>query len=291
MTRRFKITASIVLVLAVLLFSAWRWGTISIGPDFVIPSPPPREALFAWTPDTHRATIHTTISGAELRGFRYDGVDPTEPTILFFYGNGSTALGMDPYLRDLSVRGPSILVYDFRGYGFSAGKAHLATFCEDALQLYDDAVKTTPGGRVVVFGASMGTTVASYVAAHRNVAGLILGMPIASAAEEGPIYLQQAEVPPAIASHVVPSKDATLLFGEAAELKNYTGPLLILVGTRDTLVPMKQGHEILAASDSLSKQIVEVPGADHNEVIDSGLGMNAVAALLHSLAAPTNIPR
>lgn len=129
----------------------------------------------------------------------------------------------------------------------------------------------------------MGTTIAAYIASQRLVTGLILGMPTASAEEEGPVYLSQAHIPGWIASSMVPSEEASRIFGEAAELKPYTGPLLILEGTNDTLVPMIEGRHILEAVASEHKSLIVVQDADHNAVIDSSTAMQAVSKFLHEL--------
>jgi len=87
--------------------------------------------------------------------------------------------------RNLAVRGADITVFDYRGYGFSTGKADVKDFCPDAMDLYDKVVRDSP---VVVFGFSMGTAIANCVSSRRKVAALILAGTIASAQEEFPVF-------------------------------------------------------------------------------------------------------
>ena len=66
---------------------------------------------------------------------------------------------------------------NYPGFGGSTGPARLARLGPAALTAFD-AVKHAAGDRpVVVFGASLGTTTALHIAAHRPVAGLILHNP------------------------------------------------------------------------------------------------------------------
>ena len=80
-----------------------------------------------------------------------------------------------------------MVVFDYRGYGFSGGTADVAAFQRDGVAIYDALMKE-PGRRVVVYGFCLGSSVAAYVAAHLPVAGLILAAPIATAPEELPVF-------------------------------------------------------------------------------------------------------
>jgi pimeloyl-ACP methyl ester carboxylesterase len=65
--------------------------------------------------------------------------------------------------------------YDYRGYGFSTGRAHFDDLCADALRIYDAALaQSRKREQIVVLGYSMGTAITEHVAVPRQVAGLIL---------------------------------------------------------------------------------------------------------------------
>ena len=67
---------------------------------------------------------------------------------------------------------------DYRGYGFSTGVSTEATLYRDALKLYD-SVKSKHT-RISLGGRSLGTAVATYVAAYREVSKLALITPFDS---------------------------------------------------------------------------------------------------------------
>lgn len=254
-----------------------------ISADLIIPQPPPAAPATGWTDTEGRKAISLQVDGAVLHGFRYAGSNPKAPEILFFNGNGMTVFHTDRFYRALAAIGANVTVYDYRGYGFSEGTASLVNFREDGLRAYDELAKKAPGGRVIVYGASMGTAVAAYIASQRSLAGLVLGMPIASAEEELPVYGRLIGFTSAQLAATVPSAEASNIFGETRLVKRSQAPLLVLGGGEDTVVPVRQAHEVYAASPVTNKKIVVVPGAGHNDVILSNLAMSSVGTLLRQL--------
>lgn len=160
----------------------------------VIPQPPPSAPLASWVGADKRATMSVDAGGATLRGWSYAGADPALPTVLFFNGNGAAIADLDGLYRSVAALGPRIVVFDYRGYGFSAGTADVAAFEQDALVLYD-AVAKDAGRSVVVYGFSLGAPIAAFVAAHRPVEGVILAAPMANAREELPIFAKGRGAP------------------------------------------------------------------------------------------------
>lgn len=256
---------------------------LELSANAILPVPAPRAPQSAWLSEGMRQRLVEEITGVPLRGYRYAGADPQAPTLLFFNGNGMTVFGADRLYRELARLGPTVVVYDYRGFGFSNGTPDMMKFREDGLQLYDRLAAAAPGHRVAVFGVSLGTAMATYVASQRAVAGLILGMPIASAQEELPVYGRLLGYPPAQLAAAVPSPEARAAFDEVGMVGRSQAPLLILHGTADDVVPIAQGREVLAASASARKQMVEVPGAGHGAAIVSPEAVLALAGFLQEL--------
>lgn len=97
--------------------------------------------------------------------------------VLRFYGNadradrwaGAEAKGL-PFPAELWG-------VNYPGFGGSGGSASLRGVAESALVAYD-AIKKQAGNKpILVFGTSMGTTAALYLAAKREVAGVVLYNP------------------------------------------------------------------------------------------------------------------
>ena len=256
---------------------------VEVSADIIIPKPPPDAPISEWRDGPGRKAVRLDSRGAHLRGFRYEGANPKAPELIFFNGNGMTVWSMDRFYRALAALGPSVTAYDYRGYGFSAGPATLAGFRDDGLSIYDAVAAASPGRRVIVYGASMGTAIATAVASQRPLAGLILGMPIASAEEEFPVYGRLIGFGPEQISQAMPSAEASTIFGETTLVRQSKAPLLVLGGGADQIVPVAQAREVFAASPATSKRMVEIPTAGHNDVILAPEAMSAVSTFVAQL--------
>jgi hypothetical protein len=251
--------------------------------DFILPSPPPVAPISHWTTNPLRQTESLEVNGATLRGwtFRSNSSTPQKLCILFFNGNAMNIDESQGIYRQIAVRGGDVTVFDYRGYGFSTGKAHVMDFRVDALAEYD---KLAASGPVAVFGFSLGTAMASYVASQRHPAAVILAGTIASADEEFPVFARAAGLSASSIARSMPSTDAGNAFNEAGMMARSDAPLLMLHGEADQLVPIREGRYVFAASPSKRKTFVSVPGAGHNETLDSAVAMKSLREFLNAVS-------
>ena len=98
--------------------------------------------------------------------------------VLRWYGNADRADRWVAAEADMwNGRAVEVWGMNYPGYGGSPGPARLARIGPAALAAFD-ALKREAGDRpILLFGASLGTTAALHVAAHRPVAGVILHNP------------------------------------------------------------------------------------------------------------------
>ena len=94
-------------------------------------------------------------------------------------GDGQLDFADAPLLRLLHADGLNVLAFDYRGYGRSAAKPHPteARMQQDAEAAwgYVTGLRGVPAGRVLVYGAGVGSALAANLAAaHPDVAGLVL---------------------------------------------------------------------------------------------------------------------
>ena len=254
--------------------------------NLLIPQPPPSAPLSDWVDSPTHARISQSVpGGAELRGWDYKpSATSNTPVLLFFNGNGMTVDRSDSLYRALQHTGAEVLVYDYRGIGFSSGTPDVMSFREDSLRLFDAAVAANPGRRIVVFGFSLGTAMASYVASQRPVAGLILAGTIATAADEFPIYMHVVGIDPSVTATLQPGNDAVEAFDEIANVQKSKAPLLMLHGEADALVPIAQGRKVFTASPAGEKRFVPLPGIGHNATAGSAESLHEVGEFLRRIA-------
>jgi alpha-beta hydrolase superfamily lysophospholipase len=268
---------------ALLLVSSYSFAQTNlraVPANLLIPQPPPSAPIADWTASATHTLQSLSVADAMLRGWEYPATSANAPVVLFFNGNGMTVDRSEPLYHTLASLGGDLWVYDYRGIGFSSGSPDVMTFRQDALRIYDAVATARPGRPIVVYGFSLGTAMASYVASERKVSGIILAGTIASAREEFPVYTLARGLPAAIASSLTPAPDSIEAFNEVGNIARSNAPLLMLHGEADTLVPINQGREVFAASLSTRKQFVSLPGVTHNQTPATPQSIKAVGEFL-----------
>jgi pimeloyl-ACP methyl ester carboxylesterase len=184
--------------------------------------------------------------------------------VLRFYGNADRAeRWVSAEADSWNERAFEIWGMNYPGFGGSSGPAKLARVGPAALTAFD-AMQTEAGERpIVLFGASLGTTAALHVAAHRPVAGLILHNPPALRQMilrqfgwwnlwllAGPIALQ---IPRDLDS--------------VANAKAVRKPAIFLLAERDEVVAPRFQLLVVDAYAG-EKRVIALRGANHNSPIE-----------------------
>jgi uncharacterized protein len=210
-----------------------------------------------------------TPDGTKLSGFRLPGEQANAPVLLYFGGNAeeiSWALADRRWPRAWSIVG-----LNYRGYGHSEGKPSERELVADGVMLFDAvaAEEHVDARRIVVVGRSLGTGVASQVAAHRRPAGVILVSPYDSLVAIGRQHYPWLPVS-WLLRHRFDSADAA---------RRAQAPLLTLVGTRDGIIPPPRSR-ILHDAWAGPKTWVEIDGAGHNDLDASPVYWEAIDRFL-----------
>ena len=248
----------------------------------LISEPVPSASLSDWTDAVGRTKVSLETEGAALRGWTFANPLGNGPHVLFFNGSNAIIDDHESLYRSIAACGATVTTFDYRGLGFSDGSADVLQFRRDALVIYDYMAQANPAS-LLVFGFSMGSAMATYVASERSVAGMILAAPIALADEEFPSYARARGLSPAEIAQVTLADDAYLTFDELRLVAKSSAPLLVMHGDADELVPPAQGRELFEASPAKKKEFVTLPGATHNEAAGSPLSLAAVQSFLMSL--------
>jgi len=202
-----------------------------------------------------------TEDGVRLHGWYCPVLHP-RGVFLMAHGNaGNITHRVDRIMawqRSLNV---SVFVFDYRGYGRSAGKPNERGVYNDARAAY--RWLTTDQGiapdDVVFFGESLGTAVVLQLALEVPPRALILESPFTSAVEVG-----QRAFPWLPVRWIMRNR-----FASIEKIGHYHGPLLIIHGTQDTVIPFAMGQTLFDRANE-PKRFYAVAGADHNDVAMTG---------------------
>src|SRR5438874_696990 len=184
----------------------------------------------------------------------------TSPGLLWFYGNGENIAAIWPLVRTFQPPGTAVLVLDYPGYGGSGGRATESALYAAADAAYA-ALVTRPDvdpRHIYVYGRSLGSAPATYTAAHRPVAGLILESPFTNAAAMAKRHYG-----------LLPRFLLHLSLDNIANVRRVHCPILLFHGDADRLVPTAMGMTVAAAAAG-PVEVVLIHGAGHNDTYDIG---------------------
>ncbi len=229
-------------------------------------------------PNVHDGTI--PVGDGVVLGYRLYAHAPDAPVILYFHGNGEIASDHDSFAGQYHAAGASLLVVDYRGYGWSTGSPKVSTLLADVdavlVALPDVFGAAGLAARtLVVMGRSLGSAPAIH-AAHTHperFAGIIIESGFSRATR----LLARLGLPPLVADKLPDP------VGNDRKLAEIDLPLLVIHGAQDSLIPPRNGQELYDASPAAHKQLVFIPGAGHNDLLF--LGMDAYFTAIASFLA------
>jgi uncharacterized protein len=184
------------------------------------------------------------------------------PTFLWFHGNAGNishrVAMMELIRRELGV---SIFIFDYQGYGRSAGRASEPATHEDARAAltYLRSRPDVDQGRIVYFGKSLGAAVATRLATEDPPYRLIVQSAFTSVSEMARLHYPFLPIGRLLSTR----------FDTHERIGNVRAPVLIIHGDRDEIVPLDHA-QLLYGAAAEPKRLFVVRGAGHNDVIDVG---------------------
>jgi uncharacterized protein len=247
---------------AVALFFGLRWveRLVTFHParlDANRPPRPPAGAEDVW---------FASADGTRLHGWYFKTQGSETATIIYFHGNGGNVTNVGWLGESLAKRGFNVLAFDYRGYGLSDGVAadesELYLDGEAALQYVVNEKHAWPN-RIVLYGQSLGTAIATETAMRCECGALILESGFSSASSLGSRALPW--LPRWL--HVLGRNR----FESARKLKKVHAPVLISHGDPDLTIPTDEGRALFAAANEPKKLLI-FPGAGHSVFSSAGPG-------------------
>lgn len=195
-------------------------------------------------------------SGARLHGMLLKK-DSSKGLILFFHGNRGNLERWALIANNIRNKYDyDVLVMDYRGYGKSRGNRNEEVLYQDAALIYDFAKQQLGYDNIIIHGRSLGTAIATHLAAHRQPAHLILETPMTNIRA------------------VIPMLDFLLIrkswlkyeFNSLSRIDDISCPISIFHGTEDRIVPYELGYRLYLDIDQSEKKIITINQGKHNNL-------------------------
>ncbi|WP_045114961.1 alpha/beta hydrolase [Microscilla marina] len=136
----------------------------------------PLDHKFKFAYDEER--FYTPEHGARLNALLFKGKQQTARGLIYYlHGNTGSLRNWGRIARRFTQYGYDVLVFDYRIYGKSRGEVNEQTLLKDAEYVYQQLLKEYPENKVVIYGRSLGSGLAAFVAAHNMPKMLILETP------------------------------------------------------------------------------------------------------------------
>jgi len=188
-------------------------------------------------------------------------VENSRFTVLFCHGNGGNMMHRLDSINIFYNLGLSCFIFDYRGYGHSQGKANEeGTYLDvEAAYKWLTKEKKIPPDNIIVFGRSLGGSIAAYLASKVEIRALIIESTFTSYADIGRKFYPYMPV----------RWFASFGYRTIDYIKDVHYPAMLIYSRNDEVVPFDFGLELYEAANE-PKKFVEIFGSHNDGFLISG---------------------
>ena len=182
-------------------------------------------------------------------------------TILFCHGNGGNMMHSLDSIDIFHELGLNCFIFDYRGYGSSQGKpSEEGTYldAEVAYKWLTEKKKISPDS-IIVFGRSLGGSIAAQLASKTKVGALVIESTFTSYADIGKRFYPYMPV----------RRFARFSYKTVEYIKDVHCPVVLIYSRDDEIVPFEFGQELYEAANE-PKEFVEIFGSHNDGFLMSG---------------------
>ena len=206
----------------------------------------------------------------KINGIFFPTKEEAKGLILYFHGNAGTLSRWGRVVQYHIGLGYDVVVMDYRGYGKSTGKRSQASMLADAQRFYDYTSEHYAQEQITVYGRSLGTGLATYVASVNHPKRLMLETPYHDLKSLAQRYYPVFPVGLALRFN----------FKSNEYMKTVTCPVYIFHGTEDEVVPYKHGRRLYESMSEGKVKFYTIPEGAHKNLIDFSEFREAVEEVL-----------
>jgi fermentation-respiration switch protein FrsA (DUF1100 family) len=189
-----------------------------------------------------------------------------KPIVVFFHGNAGNYSHRIGKAFAINEQGYGVVLAEYRGYGGNPGKPDKEGLLNDGRAWMEFA--QAQNHPIVIYGESIGSAIATAMAAENDAGGLILEAPFDSLA--------------GVARSMYPVVPVSLLlkdkYDSAALIKDVKAPKLFIHGEKDRTVPIRFGRALFEAAGE-PKSFISIESAAHNDLYDHGAALHVLQFL------------
>lgn len=236
-----------------------------------------------WQPDRFGLPVKdilvTAADSVSIHGWFVPHEAPVA-SLLMAHGNaGNLSDRLDWLARFHNEIPANLFIFDYRGYGRSAGSPTEEGCYRDAEAAHDWLKQQSPGLPIIAHGHSLGSAVVIELACRRELAGLIIESAFTDADDMARLMFGGLPM----------GWLTSMKWASSKKVPQLTLPKLFLHGDRDSVIPYALGQKLFAAAAE-PKQFVTLRGVDHNDTFISGgdLYYRALREFVQSCVQPTS---
>ncbi len=183
--------------------------------------------------------------------------NPGKDKALIYWGGNGEAVAAGAAIFEKELPDYSTYLVDYRGYGRSTGTPTEAGILSDALVLYD-RIKGQHHS-ISLFGRSLGSGVACFVAAEREVDRLVLITPYDSVES-----IARDRYPFFPLSLMIKDK-----YDSLRSVPHIKAKTIMLIAENDTMIPKRHAYHLAAQFPKDQITVHEIQGCHHNNIAET----------------------
>ncbi len=216
-----------------------------------------------------------TDDGGKINALHFKTEKP-KGVVLYLHGRGGNLL--HPWgglASDFTSRGYDCLIMDYRSFGKSTGHLSEKALLQDASFCYSYLKTLYPENQIVIYGRSLGTGIATYVAAQSNAKMLLLESP----------YFSFFDLV-AYKRRYLPRRMISLLLKYPLRTNQWITqvrcPIYIFHSVQDRVIPYAQSIRLLTLLRSKrDAHLISIERAEHQSLSDHPSYQSNLNTILH----------
>jgi pimeloyl-ACP methyl ester carboxylesterase len=203
---------------------------------------------------------YNTDDGVSINGWMIPA-DSSDTVIIFCHGNAGNISHRLESIQIFNRLSLDVFIFDYRGFGKSDGSISEDGTYLDAAGAWDYLVtqKNYRPSQIIIFGRSLGSGIASWLAREKNPVGLILESSFTSLPDLG------AKIYPFFPVRLL----ARFNYPTLENLNHIACPILFIHSKEDEIIPYSLGLENFTSARD-PKEFLEIKGSHNDGFMVSG---------------------